>query len=377
MELKFTTETILPALSQVAMVVNQKTSLPILADVLFDCRKDNIVLTTSDSEIWLSIAVSNVTCEQEARFCVNAQDILRALKNLDNKEVSILLDEPSHTITCDYGNGRFKMPFNDAKDFPIASHNMDDAKERFIDSKRILAALDKVGFSTANEDLRPIMNGIHFDFFPDGLVCVATDGCKLTKYCDKMITHNGIEGNVPTFTLPKKPSNILSSILSNTVNEVRLCFNGRAATFSNRDFKLVTSLLEGRYPNYNSVIPKESKYTVTISKDNITQAIKRVMPMGNANSELLSMCFKKGWVEISAEDVDFAKSAHESVSCDYDIEDSLSIGFKGSVLLDMFRNIDDDYVVIELLAPTRPVVIYSQSTPKDEYLSLVMPMQLN
>jgi DNA polymerase-3 subunit beta len=282
------------------------------------------------------------------------------------------LDESTHTITCNYGNGKFSMPYENADEYPLANMDTTGTKEFIVDCKKIQKAIELTGFATANDELRPVMNGIHFDFFADGMVCATSDGHKLARYKDKTITR-GNDGTVPNFTLPKKPSNIALSILSAIEGDIKLSFNDKAISISNQDFKLSARLLDFRYPNYDSVIPKSSPIIVTVDKNSLLNALKRVITMANNSSYLVEFDFSQNNVVVSAKDIDFSRSASETVTCDCDTE--LKIGFKGSTLVEILRNINDDNVVIELDNPSRAGVFFSAfEYTRDEYLSLCMPM---
>jgi DNA polymerase-3 subunit beta len=303
---------------------------------------------------------------------VPASDFLRAIDNLNDVVITLSIDEQAHTIKCDYGNGSFTMPYEDANEFPLANMDSTDTKDFIIDGKKVLKAIEKTGFATANDELRPVMNGIHFDFFADGMVCATSDGHKLARYKDKSITRED-DGTVPNFAMPKKPSNILMSVLSTFEGDVKVSFNDKALCVSNADFRLSARLLDFHYPNYDAVIPKTSPITVAVDKDSLLNALKRVLPMANDSSYLVELDFSIGQVVVSAKDIDFSKSASETVTCDCDAE--IKIGFKGSTLIEILRNIDDDNVVIELDNPSRAGIFFSAfELTRDEYLSLCMPM---
>jgi DNA polymerase-3 subunit beta len=372
MELKLQSKDLLQKIKVAARVINSKNALPILGDFLFETKGDVVLITASDSEQWLSLKCPVVSCDGDTRFCVSASDFLKAVDNLNDVVITLSLDEQSHTIKCDYGNGSFTMPYEDANEFPMANMDSTNAKDFIIDGKKVLKAIEKTGFATANDELRPVMNGIHFDFFADGMVCATSDGHKLARYKDKSITRED-DGTVPNFTMPKKPSNILMSVLSTFEGDVKVSFNDKALCVSNADFRLSARLLDFHYPNYDAVIPKTSPITVAVDKDSLLNALKRVLPMANDSSYLVELDFSSGQVVVSAKDIDFSKSASETVTCDCDVE--IKIGFKGSTLIEILRNIDDDNVVIELDNPSRAGIFFSAfELTRDEYLSLCMPM---
>ena len=374
MEIQLKAKELSAKLKLAAKVINSKNSLPILGDFLFEYKCGSLLyITASDGEQWLSQKMEATSTEtSEFKFCVNAPDFQKAIDNLNDCLVRIVLDDNAQTITCDYGNGKFTMPYDNANEFPPANMDTTGTNDLIIDSKQILKAIELTGFATANDELRPVMNGIHFDFFTDGMVCATSDGHKLARYKDKSITMED-GGTTPNFTLPKKPANILMSVLNVFDGQVKLSFNDKAISINNSDFKLSARLLDFKYPNYEAVIPKNSPITITIDKNSMLNALKRVLPMANDSSYLVELDFTNGQVTISAKDLDFSKSASETVACDCDTE--LKIGFKGSTLIEILRNINDDNVVIELDNPSRAGVFFSAfELTRDEYLSLCMPM---
>ena len=375
MEIKINSKILANCLKTATKVINAKNSLPILGDVLFDAKNDVLVATVSDGEQWLSQKCEVISCDQEFKFCVSVTEFTSAVNNLGDMPITITLDESTKIFTCEYnnGNGKFSMPYEDANEFPLSNIDTTDAKDFIIDGKKVLTDIELKGFATANDELRPVMNGIHFDFFDDGMVCATSDGHKLARYKDKTITSNNENNTTPNFTLPKKPANILMNILSALDGDVKLSFNNKAISINNKDFKLIARLLEARYPNYDAVIPKDNPITITADKNSLLNALKRVLPMANDSSNLIEFAFTYGYVTISATDIDFSKSAQETVKCDCERE--ISIGFKGSTLVEILKNINDDNIVIELSDPSRAGVFYSAfDLTRDEYLSLCMPM---
>ena len=374
MEIQLKAKELSAKLKLAAKVINSKNALPILGDFFFEYKGGSLLyITASDGEQWLSQKMEATSTEtSEFKFCVNAPDFQKAIDNLNDCLVRIVLDDNAQTITCDYGNGKFTMPYDNADEFPPANMDTTGTNDLIIDSKQILKAIELTGFATANDELRPVMNGIHFDFFTDGMVCATSDGHKLARYKDKSIIMDD-GGTTKNFTLPKKPANILMSVLNVFDGQVKLSFNDKAISINNSDFKLSARLLDFKYPNYEAVIPKNSPITITIDKNSMLNALKRVLPMANDSSYLVELDFTNGQVTISAKDLDFSKSASETVACDCDTE--LKIGFKGSTLIEILRNINDDNVVIELDNPSRAGVFFSAfELTRDEYLSLCMPM---
>lgn len=376
MKLVFEVDSILPRLAQCVSIVNTKNSLPILSDLFIETNdlQGDIVITASDSETWLSVKADVVEADKGIRVCIGASDFYKALSNLKGKTIEMVIDESTHVVTCSHGKGHFSLPYDDANEFPKATPIDDDGETvttKVIDGSRVLRSLEKAGFAVANDELRPIMNGVHFDFLANMMVTVATDGHKLAKYSDMTI-----QGDVTPsgFTLPKKPSTTLMNILSGYDGNIKVVFNDRAVVVNNKDFKMTTRLIEGRYPNYDSVIPKDNEIEVTVSKQDFVSALKRVLPMSNTSSELVSVKLSMGLLTLAAVDFDFSKSASEDIECDYSGAE-LAIGFKGSTMLSVAQNIDGEQIKIALKDPSRAGLFTpAKDGETTAYVSLLMPM---
>lgn len=366
MAVKVNSSELAKKLEQVVKVVANKNVMQILADVMIEVRGSVIVLTTSDSEIWLSVKCPLIEDAQEAKFCVNARDFIELIKNISDREITMSIDAESCRLLCDYGNGNFSMPYDDANEFPTPNMENENPTSVIVEGEKIMKAIELTSFAVGNSTIRPIMNGIHFNFSEDGMVVSATNTHKIAVYKDKSI--NG--GNLGEFVLPKKPSSILSSILSLENDDVKISFGGSAISVNNTNFKLSARLLEGRFFNCESLTRDVRPISVTIDKGLALQALKRVTPMTSDVSNLVVLFFEQGKVTITADNSVFGKSASETVVCDCDSE--LRIGFKCSDLIELFKNIEDDNIVMEMVNPMGGVVVYASSTySRDEYVSLL------
>lgn len=378
MKISFNVDELLPIISQCTSVVNSKSTLPILSNLLFETKNDNyggisLLITACDSETWLTMKASLIDGDENMRFCVNANDIYKALVNLKGENVLMSINENNYVVSCEYSNGHFQLPYESADGFPKTTVVTGDVTKMDLDAKHFLSALNQTGFAVANDELRLVMNGVHFDFFDDGMVAVASDGCRLAKLKDMTIrcaSENGVNG----FTLPKKPYNVITNILANTIGNVQLSFDNRVATFGNDCFLLTTRLIEGRFPNYEAVIPKDNNICINVNRNEFVSALKRVLPMSNNTSELVSLKFTPQMLNIGAVDFDFSKSANESLSCDYNGSEMV-VGFKGSMLLSILQNIDCDGVSMRFQSPQRAALFIPSSQGENTiYTSLLMPM---
>lgn len=366
MEIKVNSNELAKKLEQVTKVVATKSAIPILSDVLVETRGNVMLLTTSDSEVWLSVKCPLLGNFDGLKFCVNAHDFLELVKNLNDKEATISIDEESQQMLCDYGNGNFSMPYDNASEFPMPNMESKNPSSVIIDGSQMMKAIELTSFAVGNSAIRPIMNGIHFDFSESGMVASATNTHKVAVYKNKDIKYDGhVE-----FTMPKKPSVVLMSILSSTEGEIKISFGASSISINNTNFKLSARLLEGKFFDCESLTRVIKPINVTIDKVSILQALKRVMPMTNEMSNLVVMFFEQGQVTVTADNAVFGKSASETVKCDCDTE--LRIGFKCSDLIELFKNIDDDNIVMEMEDSMKGAIVYASSTyTRDEYVSLL------
>lgn len=369
------TKIVLQPLSNVAAVIGQKNTMPIL-DTIHLFTIDNAAETmmgieASDAETWVT-QYAKVQGDVGIDICINANDFLKGLRNIDEENVELNVDESNNNIVCKYSNGYFSMTYDNSSEFP--KHNIDlaNASEHELASNELLSFINSVQYAVGNDTLRIVLNTIHFDFFEDCLVAVATDGQRLAKIKDTASKNAKQE----SFNFPIKPANILSNILSSLHGDVKCMFNDMGIKFYSQDFILTTRLMEGRYPNYNSVIPTTTLYKAIVPKASLVSAIKRVSPMGNATSELLRFVFSEKETKVIAENIDFCKKGEETIPCKYNGL-KMEIGFKSSHILQTVQNIDSEEIELNLTAPNRACLI--EPTTKIEGVEsvyLIMPLIL-
>lgn len=372
MEIKLQAKELAKKLEQVSKVVPSNSVIPILKNVLVETRGDVALITASDSEMWLSVKCELLENSQDLRLCVNANDILSLVKNIGDRKITISVDEESSSITCGYEFGKFTIQYENADEFPTANMNGDGLHNIIMDGSKLLNAMEMTRFAAAdNNKLMPSLNGVHIDFSEEGMVSVATNNQKAAKFEDKDVRLS-VDGSAG-FTVPKKVASVLSSILCTVEGDVKLSFNDSAIHVNNKDFKLSARLVEYKYPKYDMLFMTNSMCTATINKDMLSLALKRVTPASNEMSNLVTFKFSNGCVTLSTESVEFGKSASETVTCDCDGD--MRIGFKGSNVMDILRNLDDEDIVIELSGEQRPAAFYTVvSHSREEFITVCMPM---
>lgn len=360
-------------LLSLARVINSKNSLPILSCFLFQIKENLLTITASDGENVMKSSVELTESDGDGEFAVQCQTILDAVKELPEQPLTLNVNLDEHLIYLTYQNGSYHFPVQSAEEYPREQELSADASSFVIDASLLASNISRSLFATAQDELRPVMNGIYFDLKTDGLSIVATDGHKLVR--NNILS---LQSDTPaSFILPKKPATLLKNVLPQTEGEVTMQFDSKQAVVRFADGYLSCRLIEGRYPNYNAVIPMSNPNLATIDRKSFVGAIRRVLPFSSVSSQLVRFHFDNGNLKLSAEDIDFSTNAVENVVCSY-TGSPLVIGFKGSSMLEVVNNLDCDDIVIQMADPSRPGVIVPATQPDNqEVLMLIMPMMLN
>jgi DNA polymerase-3 subunit beta len=340
---------------------------------LFEIKNGQLIVTASDSENVMKSVIKLDECDSDGEFAVTNGTILDALRELAEQPLTFNFNPQNNELEITYQNGNYNFTAKSAEEFPRTSVITDDSTVINIEPDVLAENLNRSLFATAFDELRPVMNGVYFDLTPDCLTIVASDGHKLVR--NRVFTIKS--ENPSSFILPKKPATLLKNVLTKDSGDVVIRFNSRNAEISFADGDLTCRLIEGRYPNYNSVIPQDNPDEVNIDRNSLLGALRRVLPFASESSELIRLQISNGNIELSSNDVDFSTSAKENVTCDYQGA-PITIGFKGSSLKEILVNLSSDDVVLKLADPSRAGVIVPGTQPEnEEVLMLIMPMLLN
>ncbi len=360
-------------LTVLGRVINSKNSLPILSNFLFEVIDGRLHLTASDSEVMMKTALELNESDSDGRFCIGNHDLLEAAKGISEQPITFEVDLLNKLAKISYQNGMFSLPVQNADEFPLPQTVGEEATTISIPTQVLADNINRSLFATAQDELRPVMNGIYFDLMPDCLAVVASDGHKLVR--NKILS---IRSEQPAaFILPKKPASLLKGVLVKQGGDVLIRFDDRNAEVNFEEGVLICRLIEGRYPNYNSVIPQSNPNQLTIDRIGLLSALRRVQPFSNDSSNLIRFHVENGTLQLDAEDYDFSKTATERMSCDYNGM-PMSIGFKGSSFIEILSNFDCQEVVIQLSDPSRAGLVLPSEQPADQdVLMLMMPMLIN
>ena len=355
-------------------VINTKNSLSILDSYLFEIRGGQLIITASDNANMMRCYVALSDYEGEGAFCIPNRIIQAAVKELPEQPLTFEVSSPDNSVKVIYQNGSYRVAGQSADDYPNLQPIENDVTEISIPASTLASNIQRTMFATANDELRMVMNGLYFDLREDSLNIVASDGHKMVR---NMI-FSCKTTNPSSFILPKKPAGLLRSVLDlNDETEITIRFNNNNAEIKFPDGILSCRLIEGRYPNYSSVIPTDNPNVVNIDRKGMMSALRRVLPFASESTQLVKLRLSPNNLELSSEDLDFATAAHEDLVCDYNGA-QMSIGFKGSAIFDILNNLSSDNVTIELGDPSRAGVIRPAEQPENEdILMLIMPMLLS
>ena len=359
-------------LQTISRVVNSKNTIPVLDCILFELEGNKLTLTASDPDNTLNTSIEVVDCSENFSFAISAKILIDSLKEISEQPIRFEVKKDTLETTIYYQNGKYSLVGQNSDEYPGAAVLGEGAVAISVPTKVLSSGISCSLFATADDEVRPVMCGVYFDFTPESITLVASDGHKLVRCRDYSVT--GAEKSA--FILPKKPATLLKNLLGKDEQEdVAIEFDGRFAIFDMGDYKLVSRLFDGRYPNYNSVIPQNNPHKLTVDRAALISTLRRVAIFSSQVS-LIKLHLEENKVVISAQDTDFSTSAEESIACNYDGA-SMNIGFRASFLIDILNNTPGQDVVIELADPSRAgVVVPAEQVDKQELLMLLMPMML-
>ena len=366
---------LLSHLQAVSRVISNKNTLPILDNFLFSLDDNVLEITASDLESTLVTQVQLENTDGSGTIAVPARILTDTLKEFPDIPLTFEINTDSLMIVIQSENGKFSIMGQSGAEFPQLPVIKDDQKQSMdFDPEVLLTGINKTLFATADDELRPVMNGIFLELSSDDITFVASNAHKLVRY---KRTDAKAEA-VSSFILPKKPASLLKNILPKEENNVVLEFDDKNASFTLTNYRMVCRLVEGNYPSYNSVIPSDNPYRMTIDRVSFHNTLKRVSVFSNQASNLVKLALTGNQLNISAQDIDFSISANERLSCQYEGED-MEIGFKSTFLIEILANLSSGDVILEMSDPTRAGILLPAESENDQedVLMLLMPMMIN
>ena len=363
---------LLSHLQAISRVINSKNSMAILDNFLFRLEGNTLTMTASDQETTMTTEIEVLEAEGQGLFAVSAKILLEPLKELPDQPLTFEINDENLEIFLSFQNGKYNFIGVNGDEYPQKSPLSADAKTLQMPAQVLLNGINRTLFATGDDELRPIMNGIYIDIHPEDIIFVASDSHKLVR-CKNDSIQSGLTSS---FILPKKPATLLKNILPKESDDVSITFDDKNAVFTLSNFVLNCRLIEGRYPNYASVIPQNNPNRIIVDRAVFVNVLRRVSVFSDQASNLVKLQLRDNQIQVSAQDIDFSTSAEENVSCNY-TGDPMGIGFKSTFLIEILNNISSQEVTIELSDPSRAgLILPVENQPNEDLLMLLMPMML-
>jgi DNA polymerase-3 subunit beta len=362
-------------LQAISRVISSKNTLPILDNFLFNLSGNDLEITASDLESTLITRMKLENTQGDGMIALPARILLDTLKEFSAQPLTFEINLDTMAVVISSENGKFNVVGQNGIDFPALPAIKKEKKFSFtINADIMLAGINKTLFATADDELRPVMGGVFIEAAPDNITFVASDAHKLVRYQRS----DANADDHASFILPKKPASLLKNILPREEGPFTIEFDDKNAFFNLNNYKVVCRLVEGNYPNYNSVIPKNNPRKITVDRLEFYNTLKRVSVFSNQASNLVKLQLKGNQITVSAQDIDFSISAYERIKCQYE-GDEIEIGFKSVFLLEILANIASQDVMIELADPTRAGLFLpaASESEAEDLLMLLMPMMIN
>ena len=365
---------LLKAIQALSGVINSSNTLPILDDFLFDINEDELKITASDLETTMTVSIKPDMVEGKGQVTIPARLLIDVMKNFPDIPVSFNIDEATLAIEITTGEGRYKMVGHKSDEFPqvpvIAEPSVWD-----IPADVLACGFEKTIFATGSDEIRPIMTGVYMAMSDTCLTFVATDAHKLVRYRRMDVKSDA----AASFIVPKKPINQLKNILAGRADEpVHVEFNNTNASFTFGEYKLICRLIEGRYPNYEAVIPTTNPNKLIVDRQLLNAAIKRVAIFSSKATHQIRFKISGQELVLTAEDLDYSNEAKERLTCNYSGED-MEIGFSSKFFQEMLANLSQTEIQLEMSAPNRAGIItpIDNQNADEDILMLLMPVMLN
>lgn len=360
-------------LQTIGRVINSKNTIPILDSFLFTLDQDVLTIKASDGETTLETSMRVADAEGSGLFAIPAKMLVDPIRELPEQPLVFEINDTNLEVFIYFQNGKYNLIGQSGETYPMSPELTANSLSLKTDVEMLLNGVTKTLFATADDELRPVMNGIYFDIDQESITFVASDSHKLVRFKNAMIRSE----MKSSFILPKKPANMLKNILPKEEGEVTIQFDDRNAYFTFSNYRMICRLIEGRFPNYNAVIPQASPFKLIIDRVLLMAALRRVSHFSNQASNLVKLQISENQIVISAQDIDFSTAAEERLTCQYS-DSPINIGFKSSFLVEILNNINSTEICLELTDSSRAGVITPlEQNEGEDLLMLLMPMMLN
>jgi len=371
MKLTISSTNLLKALMDVSKAIPSKSPLPILENFLFVLKEGVLEITASDSELTLRTRIEAEGGE-DGSMAVPARHMIDLLKELPDQPVGLKTVSES-SFECSWQSGNSVLPYFPADDYPAIKSTDENALTVEFPAESLVEGIQSTVYATADDEIRPAMNGIFFDIAPESTTLVASDSHKLICYTTKDVKAS----EKASFILHKKPAGVLRAIVGKDVDTVSIAFDSATAQFTFGSTTMITRLVVGKYPKYRDVIPLNNSNILQIDRQLLLNTVRRVAVCANKASNHIKLTLKEGQLEVSAQDLGFALAAYEKISCNY-AGDELTIGFKSTFLTEILSNMTCSALVIKFADARRAALILpaEEEADTEKVCGILMPIMI-
>ena len=373
MKLIISSSELLKGVMAVAKAIPAKSPLPILENFLFDLKGNTLEITASDSELTLKTQLEVENTAEEGRIAIPAKHMMDLLKELPDQPLTINTTSDS-SFVCSWASGESTLPYFPAEDYPEITGTDETAVTLQFPAQSLVEGISSTIYATADDEIRPAMNGIYFDIDVASTTLVASDSHKLICYT----TADVKASEKASFILHKKPAAILKSIIGKDAEVVDIAFDSKNVTFKFGSTIVICRLVVGKYPRYRDVIPQNNSNILSINRAQLLNTVKRVSVCSNKASNHIKFDLKSGSLMVSAQDLGFSIAAHETMACQYDGDD-LTIGFKSPFIIEILSNMTCGEVVMKFLDSKRAALIVPAADEEEsnKICGIIMPIMIS
>jgi DNA polymerase-3 subunit beta len=374
MKLIISSSELLRGVMAVAKAIPAKSPLPILENFLFDLNGNTLEITASDAELTLRTQIEVESTAEEGRIAVPAKHMMDLLKELPDQPLTISTTSDS-SFLCSWAGGESTLPYFPAEDYPeIIGADTNNAVTLQFPAQSLVEGISSTIYATADDEIRPAMNGIFFDIDLNSTTLVASDSHKLICYTTADVNAS----EKASFILHKKPASILKSTIGKDIETVEISFDAKTAEFKFGTTTVICRLVVGKYPKYRDVIPQNNSNILRINRSLLLNTVRRVSVCSNKASNHIKFDLKSGSLMVSAQDLGFSIAAHETMQCQYDGED-LTIGFKAPFIIEILSNMTCGELVIKFLDSKRAALIVpaEEEAESEKICGIIMPIMIS
>ena len=373
MKLIISSAELLKGLMAVSKAIPTKSTLPILENFLFDLKGNMLEVTASDSELTLRTQIEVESTAEEGRIAVPAKHMMDLLKELPDQPLTINTTNDS-SFVCSWASGESTLPYFPAEDYPEIVGTDETAMTVEFPAQSLVEGISSTIYATADDEIRPAMNGILFDIDTASTTLVASDSHKLICYT----TADVKAAEKASFILHKKPAAILKAIIGKDAETVEIAFDSKNATFKFGNTMVICRLVVGKYPKYRDVIPQNNSNILRINRSLLLNTVRRVSVCSNKASNHIKFDLKSGSLMVSAQDLGFSIAAHETMQCQYDGED-LTIGFKSPFIIEILSNMNCGELVMKFLDSKRAALVVpaEDEAESEKICGIIMPIMIS